>query len=272
IYNTKTTALRNITLKLNNLNEDSCLKYQRAKICLLGDFSDKVLAHQAINLSFIKAEESSEFAENLTPEWVLTRDIKNNANELAEQFSQYDGVWVVPASPYENTEGVLAVIQFLRTQGIPFLGTCGGYQHAIIEFARNVLSITDAEHAELNPDARSLLIIPLACKLVEKSETLSIKDDTLIRQFYGSEKTSEMYHCSFGFNDSYMPQFSNSNMKFAIFNEDGHPRAFELRGHPFFIGTAFQPERSSFNGIIHPIVSNFFQTVTHRKNLARQTT
>lgn len=255
--------------ELNIVRERVAMNYKKAKICLLGDFSEEVLAHQAINLSFARAEESDKLAEKLTYEWVYTRDINSDYDELANQFSQYDAVWIVPASPYENTEGVLNVLRYIRTNSIPFLGTCGGYQHAIIEFARNVLLIEDADHVEVNPDAKSPLIVPLACKLVEKSETLLIQDGTFIKQLYEAEQTDEMYHCSFGFNESYAPLFSTSQMKFVVFNKDGIPRALELQAHPFFIGTSYQPERNALNGTLHPLVADFFRAALQNKKSFR---
>ncbi|MBF7688642.1 glutamine amidotransferase-related protein [Acinetobacter rathckeae] len=119
-----------------------------AHICLLGDFSDQVGAHKAINQSLCIA--SSKYQGRLTYQWVKTSDI---SDDIASQFSMYDAIWCVPGSPYENMSGVLNVLNYARTHKVPFLGTCGGYQHALIEYARNVLSILDADHAEINPES-----------------------------------------------------------------------------------------------------------------------
>lgn len=247
------------------------IELTKVKICLLGDFCSEVVAHRAINLSFSIAEKKSEFGNEIVAEWVHTSDIGNTDDAIAEQFSTFDAIWIVPASPYENTNGVLNVLKFIRISNIPFLGTCGGYQHAIIEFARNVLGIEDADHAEVNYDTKSPLIVPLVCKLLEKNESLSIVEGTFISQLYSATKTKEMYHCSFGFNDDYAPQFLTSNMKFVVFNDDSVPRALELAGHSFFIGTSYQPERSAFNGILHPVVKGFFQAALGmKKKINRQ--
>jgi len=65
----------------------------------------------------------------------------------------FDGFWCVPASPYRDIDGALRAIRFAREQRRPFLGTCGGFQHAVLEYARNVLGWADAEHGELAPNA-----------------------------------------------------------------------------------------------------------------------
>jgi len=77
----------------------------------------------------------------------------------------FAGFWCVPGSPYRDMDGALRTIRFARETRCPFLGTCGGFQHAVIEYARSVLGLTDADHMESNPDAELPLIIALACRL-----------------------------------------------------------------------------------------------------------
>ena len=67
-------------------------------------------------------------------------------------------MWCVPGSPYHSAEGALAAIRFAREKRRVFLGTCGGFQHALIEFARNVLGVSQAEHAETAPTAPDLVV------------------------------------------------------------------------------------------------------------------
>ena len=81
----------------------------------------------------------------------------------------FSGLWCVPTSPYRSMEGALLAIRYARESGVPFLGTCGGFQHAVIEYARNVLGWADAEHAETAPDAARAVISLLECPLVETS-------------------------------------------------------------------------------------------------------
>ncbi|CAI3119733.1 CTP synthase [Acinetobacter oleivorans] len=227
-------------------------KPRMAKICLLGDFSDEVVAHRAINLSFIIAE--TKYKDKLTHSWVRTKDIDE---DISSQFSEYDAIWCVPASPYENMSGVLNVLNYARTNKIPFLGTCGGYQHVLVEYARNVLSLTDADHAEVHPDAVIQIVSPLSCALVETNEVLSIHNGTFLHEIYGVNQVEEQYHCSFGFNEDYLECFKSDSFKFSVFNNEGNVRAFELSDHPFFVGTSYQPERASFRGELHPIVDRF---------------
>jgi CTP synthase (UTP-ammonia lyase) len=97
-----------------------------------------------------------------------------------EVVAGFDGLWCVPASPYRSMDGALTAIRFARERSRPFLGTCGGFQHAVIEYARNVLGWPDAEHAETSPDAARPVINELECALVEATETVTLFPGTRI--------------------------------------------------------------------------------------------
>ena len=112
----------------------------------------------------------------------------------------------MPASPYANTEGAISAISLARTEEIPFLGTCGGFQHALIEYFRNVLGATDAAHAELNPEAEHPVISRLSCSLVEVTGTIRLTPGSLAERLYGTDRVEEGYRCSYGLN----PYFAQS--------------------------------------------------------------
>ena len=117
----------------------------KINIALVGDYNVNVTAHIAIPIALQLAG--------------LALAVIVNDNSLVG----FDGIWCVPGSPYRHMDGALIAIGYARQQGIPFLGTCGGCQHALIEFARHVLGIMDADHAEIAPNAGALLITPLSC-------------------------------------------------------------------------------------------------------------
>src|SRR5262245_33392677 len=81
-------------------------------------------------------------------EWLPTPALDQNADSKLQGF---DALWCAPGSPYQSMHGALNGIRFAREAGCPFIGTCGGFQHAVIEYARNVLGFQDAEHAEYDP-------------------------------------------------------------------------------------------------------------------------
>ena len=131
-------------------------------IALVGDRSDAVVAHRAIPVALDRA--AREGGRTVDAEWLHTGSL---GPEMAARLADAHGVWCVPGSPYVNMDAALTAIGFARRSGVPFLGTCAGFQHAVIEYARSVLGLTDADHAETNPEAERPLIAALSCGLVE---------------------------------------------------------------------------------------------------------
>src|SRR6266496_897398 len=129
------------------------------RIGLIGEYSPDVVAHKAIPLALGMASELAERPVEF--DWLRTDTLAGGFVDV----EQYDGLWCVPASPYASIEGALNTIWYARESGTPFLGTCGGFQHALIQYARNVLGIQEADHAESNPDASVLFVTPLTCAL-----------------------------------------------------------------------------------------------------------
>src|SRR6266851_6998549 len=177
------------------------------RIGLIGDFNPSVKAHIAIPQAVALAANNLEC--DAETSWLATLLLERNTEQL---LSAYDALWCVPASPYASMEGALTAIRFAREQGIPFLGTCGGSQHALIEYARNVLGLTEADHAESNPSTAFPLIAPLLCALVEASDTILLKPGSRIATIYGVEAIVEQYHCSFGLNSQYLSMFEQSSL------------------------------------------------------------
>jgi CTP synthase (UTP-ammonia lyase) len=224
----------------------------RIRIALVGDFSPDVLAHQAINQCFALAGPSS--AGSIEHQWLPTESIVPGETQGLKEFS---GIWCVPASPYRNTDGALWAIQYARTRSVPFLGTCGGYQHALLEYARNVLGFNNAGHSELDPTTPLPLLHRMECSLVEESQKILITNEEF-RQMYGSESSLEGFRCRYGLNPKYEELFANTPLQIVARSEGGQARACQLKGHPFFVGTQFQPERRALQSSIHPLVSSFF--------------
>ncbi len=189
--------------------------------------------------------------------WLSTRDLARKASAVPAVLAAFDGVWCVPGSPYESEAGAIQAIRFAREAGTPFLGTCGGCQHAILEYARNVLGLHNAEHAESRPDAELPLISPLACALVEARASITLKAGSRLRAIYGEERIEEGYHCSFGLNPALEHLLAASALKVCGRGEEGEARALELEGHPFFVLTQFQPERRALVGELPPVVAAF---------------
>ncbi len=216
-------------------------------IALVGDYDAGITAHQAIPEALRLAAVECGIAVDF--EWVPTEQISS-----AERISDFDGLWCVPGSPYRSLDGALRAIRFARESQRPFLGTCGGLQHAVIEYARHVLGWTNAEHAESAPNAACPVISLLECGLVEATESIRLLPDTRILESYGCDEIIEGYRCRYGLNPALLGELTAGNLRITARSASGEVRALELIGHPFFVLTLFQPERTALRGVLPPLV------------------
>ena len=226
------------------------------RVGLIGDFDPSVTAHQAIPRALALAAAAA--GAPVVPEWVPTAEIATDGRVAA-----YDALWCVPASPYRSTAGALRAIRFARERGRPFLGTCGGFQHAVLEYARTVLGWTDADHGETAPDAARLVVTPLECALVEARGTVRFRPGSRLRAAYGALEAVEGYHCRYGLNPAVRAALTSGPLRVAAEDDAGDVRAVELDGHPFYVATLFQPERGALRGETPPVVTAFIQAATN---------
>lgn len=219
-------------------------------IGLIGDYAQSVPAHQAIPLALQLAADALLIEVGF--EWVPTEEIT-----AVSRISRFDGLWCVPASPYRSMDGALLGIRHARESAVPFLGTCGGFQHAIVEYARNVLGWADAEHAETAPEAGRPVISQLQCALVEATGSVRLFAGTRIASAYGADETTEGYRCRYGLNPEFRAALVSGPLRAAADDETGEVRAVELDRHPFFVATLFQPERAALKGRSAPLVVSY---------------
>src|SRR5258706_9273534 len=224
------------------------------RIGLIGDRSDAVFAHRMIPIALDLA--AREIGAAVDPHWVVTETTASS-----EPLAAFDGLWCVPASPYRSMDGALTAIRFAREHLVPFLGTCGGFQHAVIEYARNVLGWRDAEPAETAPDAARAVISQLSCALVEVGGNVRFRPGSKIANAYGRLDAIEGYHCSYGLNPKFQSALTAGPLTIAAEDDAGAVRAVELAAHPFFVATLFQPERGAQHGIAPPLVVAFLRAV-----------
>jgi CTP synthase (UTP-ammonia lyase) len=224
-----------------------------AKIALVGDRSPSVRAHGRIPLLVDALRRREGLV--LDPYWIASTE--------ATDLEGFDGIWVVPGSPYEDPEKVVAAIATAREHEIPFLGTCGGFQHAILHLARDLAGITDAHHAEYGLTETDV-IVQLECSLVGHEGPITYTPDTLMARIAGVERSLERYHCAYGISPGYVDVLEQAGVVFGAHDDDGAPRALELAGHPFFLGTLFQPELAGDGTRAHPVIRAFAEATSLR--------
>lgn len=230
------------------------------RIALVGDYDAQVTAHQAIPLALGLAAEAEQVATDFV--WVPTP----HAHDLTT-LAGFDGIWCVPASPYQDTEGALNAIRYAREQAVPFLGTCGGFQHAVIEYARHQMGWEDAEHAETSPEAKRAVISALSCSLIEAADVIDLVPGSRIAEAYGALSTTQTYRCRYGLNEAFCAAILSGPLTVAGRDQAGDVRVIELQGHPFFVATLFQPERAALTDVVPPIVAAFVRAASQAHRL-----
>jgi CTP synthase (UTP-ammonia lyase) len=222
------------------------MTHPMARIALVGDRSANVRAHARIPAVIDALLRRDGIA--LDAYWIATPDVAGC------DLGRFDAIWLVPGSPYDSADGAIAAVRTAREQRIPFLGTCGGFQHALLEFARNVCELSAVENAEVIPEADEHLIVQLECSLKGHEEAVMIAPGTRAAKISGPGRRTERYHCDYGLNSAYLEQLSQGGLSFSGFDDDGQVRIAELPGHPFFVATLFQPELHGDGSQPHPII------------------
>ena len=195
--------------------------------------------------------------------------------ELDNKLEVFDGLWAAPGSPYKSFDGMLRGIEFARRRDWPFLGTCGGCQYALIECARNVLGITDADSAENNSGSKNIVIYPVACavpdrkpnapKLSGKVPEIRIRPGSYLHSFYKKDIVTEEFFCNFEVNPDFEGAILEAGFPIVARGAQGEVRAIESPTHRFFVATLFQPQLSSKPGKPHPIIIEFLRAAAKWK-------
>jgi CTP synthase (UTP-ammonia lyase) len=218
-------------------------------VALVGDRSPSVRAHARIP-QLIDALRRRDGVV-LDPYWIPSE-------EAGQGLDGFDGIWLVPGSPYRSAEGAIAAARTAREQGIPFLGTCGGFQHAVLMLARDLAAIPGAAHAEYGGGTDApLVIVALECSLVGHEGAIAYVPGSRIERIMGVERSVERYHCSYGIDAAYVQALTDAGVRFSAHDDDGAVRVLELPEHPFFLGTLFQPELAGDGTRAHPVVRAF---------------
>ncbi len=166
-------------------------------------------------------------------------------------------------------DGMLKGIEFARRRDWPFLGTCGGFQYALIEFARNIVGIADADTAENNSGSKNIVIYPVACavpnrkgeapKLSGVVPEIRLRPGSYLQSFYAKDTVSEAFYCNYELNPEFEWCAMEAGFPIVARGAQGEVRAIESPTHKFFIATLYQPQLTSKPGNPHPLVMAFVQ-------------
>ena len=238
----------------------------KSSLAIVGDFKPANHSHQATHDAIHHCSAAGRL--DVASTWIGTDQLDGAG--AVDRLGEYDGIWLAPASPYKSMAGALSAIRFAREQKVPLLGTCGGFQHIILEYARNVLGYAHAQHEETSPDAAPLFISRLACSLVGRTLTIRLAPDSLLARACGQLQIQEQYHCNFGMNPEYVDTLRSGALRIVGSDDEGIVRAVELSGHPFFVGTLFLPQHHSTPTAPHPLITAFLQAFSASSEGARR--
>lgn len=231
----------------------------RLNVAVIGEFDGDFAPHVATNSAI--SHSAMVLGLEVSVSWLGTEPLEADLSAVTAA----DVLWCAPGSPYRNMAGALAALRFGRENAVPTLGTCGGCQHIILEYARNVLGFEDAQDANYDPYGSRLFISELACSLAGKIMPVNLQPGSAVARYYGASRVTEQYYCNFGLNPAYRQTLDEGGLNITGFDDDDEPRVFELPEHSFYVATLFVPQNRSTEEEPHPLVTALLSAGADRK-------
>jgi CTP synthase len=223
------------------------------KIGLIGKYNELPDAYKSIYEAFVHAGAVNECKVRVVP--VHSEALEDGGKTIGKTLDAFEGILVAPGFGARGIEGKLTAIQYAREHKIPFFGICLGMQTACVEFARNVLGLSDAASTEVNEHTSNPVIdlMPEQKQINTKGGTMrlgaypcEIKKKTKAFAAYKQVLISERHRHRWEFNNAYAAAFEQAGMVFSGTNPDtGLVEMVELKDHPWFVGVQFHPELKS---------------------------
>nr|WP_298997731.1 CTP synthase [uncultured Allomuricauda sp.] len=243
----------------------------KVTIGLIGKYVELQDSYKSILESFIHAGAANEVK-------VEVRSIHSehiSKNDVDKKMMGLDGILVAPGFGERGIEGKILAVQYARENNIPFLGICLGMQMAVIEFARNVLGLENANSTEMDDNTPYPVI-----NLMEEQKSVTnmggtmrlgawdcqLQNETLVQEVYGQTEISERHRHRFEFNNDYKAQMEEAGLVASGFNpKTGLVEVIEIPSHPWFVGVQYHPEYKSTVADPHPLFVGFVKAVLMQK-------
>lgn len=229
---------------------------QEVQIGLVGKYVELHDAYKSIVEAFIHAGAVNDCKVNI--HWIHSEGLTEANVEAA--LKDLHGILVAPGFGHRGINGKLVAIHYARTNNLPFFGICLGMQMAVIEFARNVLNLENADSTEMAPKTQYPVIDLMDSQknVTEKGGTMrlgaykcELKEGSKAYEAYGKKVVEERHRHRYEFNNDYKEMFENAGMLTTGTNPDtGLTEIVEIPSHKWFVGTQFHPEYKST--VIHP--------------------
>ena len=226
-------------------------KVKKVKIAIVG----KYIKLEDSYLSVVESIKHAGYANEVDVEIGFVDSETINAENAKEKLEKFDGIIVPGGFGNRGIEGKIQTVKYARENNVPFLGICLGMQMAVIEFARDVLDLKDADSVEFNPDTKNPVIHIMEDQknITKKGGTMRLgaypcvlEKGTLASNLYGSEEISERHRHRYEFNNDYKKKMEEKKMVFSGTSPDGNlVEIVEIKNHPYFIAVQFHPEFKS---------------------------
>jgi len=240
-------------------------------IGLVGKYVELPDAYKSIAEAFIHAGAHLECKVNV--HWISSESVTNKS--VHRTLRDMDGVLVAPGFGERGIEGKIEAIRYVRENNIPFFGICLGMQCAVVEFARNVLGLSEAASTELKANTPYPVI-----GLMEDQKNIEdyggtmrlgaydckVKKPSKVYNAYGAVNVAERHRHRYEFNNEYLKDFEKAGMKAVGINPESNlVEIVEISDHPYFVGTQFHPELKSTVMNPHPLFVSFIGAVVKNK-------
>ncbi len=265
--------LVNISHKTSHMKEE-------VTIAIVGKYVKLSDAYKSVVEALIHASFVNEIKLNI--KWVNARTL--NEKNIDDKLSDINAILVPGGFGNEGIEGMIKAINYARTKNIPYLGICLGMQLAVIESARNLLNLHEANSTEFEPATEHKVVgLMIEWKKDDKIETRSSNDDlggtmrlgnyechlkngSKAAQIYGSNIIYERHRHRYEVNTKYLDGFKKYNISFSGMSPDGElPEVMEIENHPWFVAVQFHPELKSKPFDPHPLFCSFVKAAVDHK-------
>ncbi|CAN5750907.1 CTP synthase [soil metagenome] len=247
------------------------------------DTGDFVLSDAYISIIEALKFSGAELGVKPIIEWLNAKDYVEGSGRgvSVEDLKQYDGILVPGGFGETGIEGKIAAIQFARENKIPYFGICYGMQLMVVEYARNVLGLTDAHTMEINPHTANPVVAVMDAQKKHIAEgnyggtmrlgtyVENIKSGTIAHEAYGTDTVEERHRHRYEINPAYVDQITEAGMVFSGTSPDGvlmEVAELPRETHPFFLGTQAHPELQARPLAPHPLFTEFLKAASARKS------
>lgn len=247
---------------------------QTVKIAMVGKYVELHDSYISVNEALKHGGIETRSAVDI--KWIDSESLEKEGADINEILGDMDGILVPGGFGSRGIEGKIKACEYARTHNVPYLGICLGMQIAIIEFARNVLGLKDANSAEIDPETPYPVIdiLPEQKDVTDMGGTMrlgqypcSLNPESKAYKLYGASMIYERHRHRYEVNNDYRTDLLKGGMIFAGTSPDNHiVEMVEIPGHPWFVAGQFHPEFKSRPNKPHPLFRGFVTASLKHKN------